>query len=172
MKRLHDFKIGDKVKPKNIRELMTAHRGSFKGDVTFDMKNIAHKTPQFTISKFDDYCPDTNCYFKEDSGEFTWDLRWFELVKEEKSKVTDIEVITKGNQTKVIIGDKVGIAKCDSSVDSFDSKKGILIATARALKIDKKKVDKIIDVLFDDLEQFTIKDIPSEELIEELYKRL
>lgn len=43
---------------------------------------------------------------------------------------------------------KEGKSKCNTKIDKFDYKKGILISTARLLDFDKNIVDKIINILF------------------------
>ncbi len=214
------------------------------------MMAFLKRNPILTIEAFEyEYYEKTNCYFENDKGEFTWDLRWFELANEEKdikkeedvimkkenktikigdkvkvtglypidiqhgfkpdeelivyqissglkrvwfygkryalnlnqvelirkktkkSTIDDVQIVEKGNMTKVIIEDKVEIAKCDTSIDKFDKKIGILIATARALKFDKTIVDGIIDVLFNNLE-INWKYVSSKALFEEILRRI
>ena len=58
---------------------------------------------------------------------------------------TTVKIKNKGKNN---IYDKFGTAQWNEKVDKYDSKIGVLIATARALGFDEKTVKGIIEVLF------------------------
>lgn len=154
---INKFKIGDKVK---VVRVNTIDKKYFLNEIlTIDFINEKIGLAFFEEKK---------CWF----GLFLNQIEKLEQKKIKKSKVNDIQIITKGTMTKVIIDDKVGVAKCDNSIDIFDSKIGVLIATARALGFKKDEVDGIIEVIFNDVKKLTAKDLSNEELFEEIKRRL
>ena len=60
----------------------------------------------------------------------------------------------KGNTISATYNNNICKATCNTEIDTFDEKKGKLIATARVLGFDKETINKIIDVLFDEYYEF------------------
>lgn len=85
--------------------------------------------------------------------------------------VGNIHYKIKNNETFVTVNKNTGKAK-KNPIDSNDNNIGILIATARALKIDENKIQGIIDTLFETKKEKTIKDFSNNELLDELRIRL
>lgn len=98
----------------------------------------------------------------------------FELLEKAKPRkeIKDVNIIIKGDETIAVIDDKSGKARRNKS-DEADDRIGIIIATMRALRFDKKEVEGVIDVLFDDLPKTKeLKDYSSKELMRELNRRI
>lgn len=93
----------------------------------------------------------------------------YELLSTRKSYL-DIDVIIRGDVTKVVIGNKIGTSRCKSEEDNFNEAYGIMLAVARAYGLDEKKINNIVDALYDDVKN--IEEFSTKELIEELNKRL
>ena len=71
--------------------------------------------------------------------------------KEEKKTTSSKSVIKyriKDNTIYATDGKNTGKATCNTKLDTFDEKKGKLIATMRALGFDKKTEERVIDALF------------------------
>ena len=71
--------------------------------------------------------------------------------KEEKKTTSSKSVIKyriKDNTVYATDGKNTGKAICNTNLDTFDEKKGKLIATMRALGFDKKTEERVIDALF------------------------
>ncbi len=155
MKKLHKFKIGDKVKATGLYPIDIQH--GFKPDEELIVYQISSGLKWVWF------------YGKK----YALRLNQVELLrnKTKKSTIDDVQIVEKGNITKVIIEDKVGIAKCNTSFDKFDKKIGILIATARALKFDKEIVDNIINILYDEKE-LPLEDVSTIDLLNEISNRL
>ena len=71
--------------------------------------------------------------------------------KEEKKTTSSKSVIKyriKDNTIYATDGKNTGKAICNTKLDTFDEKKGKLIATMRALGFDKKTEERVIDALF------------------------
>ena len=93
----------------------------------------------------------------------------YELLSPRK-KHFDIDVVMKGDITKVIVeDDKVGISRCNTE-DKFNEAYGVILAIARAYKFDKEKMEAIVDALYGDVKK--LEDYDSVELINELRKRV
>ena len=71
--------------------------------------------------------------------------------KKEKKTTSSKSVIKyriKDNTVYATDGKNTGKATCNTKLDTFDEKKGKLIATMRALGFDKKTEERVIDALF------------------------
>ena len=71
--------------------------------------------------------------------------------KKEKKTTSSKSVIKyriKDNTIYATDGKNTGKATCNTKLDTFDEKKGKLIATMRALGFDKKTEERVIDALF------------------------
>lgn len=86
-------------------------------------------------------------------------------------KHIEIDVLIKGGKTKVVIGDKVGLAKHNEKVDDYNEAYGILLAVARALKLEEEKVQLIVDALYGDFKK-SVNDFTLEEILESLRERI
>lgn len=109
---------------------------------------------------------------KEDGGFFSWDKKWFEVVdRKEKVKpiIDEIKLEYQGRSTKATFNGKTGRAY-RSEEDVEDRKVGVLIATMKALGFDEKMVEKVVDVIFDDVKE--LEDYTLEELLKEVASRL
>lgn len=85
-------------------------------------------------------------------------------------KHIEMDVLIKNNVTKIVAGDKVGVARCNYSEDRFNEAYGVILAVARAYKLDDEKFQAIVDALYDDIKK--IEDYNTLELIEELKARV
>ena len=93
----------------------------------------------------------------------------YEVLSEKKLNI-DADILIKGSKTKVVIGDKVGEARCNLIEDKFNEAYGIILAVARAYKLDNEKFQGIVDALYDDVKR--IEEYDTLELIDELRARV
>lgn len=96
----------------------------------------------------------------------------FELVDYNKTKATfkELQVIVKGDETKVVNGHNIGIAT-KSQVDENNEMFGVLIATMRSYNASDELIQSVIDALFKDSSNMLSK-IGTLDLINELKKRV
>lgn len=94
----------------------------------------------------------------------------YEVLSETKRKKhIEIDVIIKEDITKVIIDDKIGMAKRKKE-DKFNEAYGIILAVASAYKLSAKTREALVDALYDDIK--TLKEYDSLELLDELKNRV
>ena len=161
-----EMKQGDKIRlvvPEG--EKFEVDTEGFKYGLVDEMIDIVNDNNGIlTVSKvFSDMV-----FVKEDQCFFNWDKRWFEVV-ENKVVTDEIKLEFKGKSTKASFNGKTGRA-VRSVEDKEDRKVGVLIATMRAVGFDEDMVNKVVDVLFDDVKG--LKDYTLEELLKEVANRL
>lgn len=93
----------------------------------------------------------------------------YEVLESNRKQFFDIDVIIKGDATKVLIGDKVGSSICKED-DDFNEAYGIILAVARAYKLSEEKRKALVDALYDGVK--TLEDYDSLEIINELKSRV
>lgn len=162
------FKMGDKVRLiPGRRKYFKKGNDSFKCGIVKDMENILELYDVFTVAEI---YSDNTMEFVEDERKWYWDCSWFEKVEEEYKPIFDeIKLSYCEGATVATHNGKIGMA-FRSRHDKEDRKVGILIATMRALGFKKKTVDKVIDILFDDIKE--LKDYSTEELLKEIIDRV
>lgn len=94
----------------------------------------------------------------------------YEILKRANNKkYIELDVLIDDKKTKVITKDSVGVARCKQG-DRFIEAYGIIIAIANAYNISKEKRAALVDALYNDVK--SLKDYSSEELLNELKKRI
>lgn len=162
------FKAGDKVRliPKKRKDFKSGN-DCFRCGIVDEMVGIVELHDTFTVAEI---YSDNTMEFVEDKRKGYWDCSWFEKVEEEYKPIFDeIKLSYCEGATVATHNGKIGMA-FRSRHDKEDRKIGILIATMRALGFKKKTVDKVIDILFDDVKE--IKDYSTEELLKEIIDRV
>lgn len=91
------------------------------------------------------------------------------LHRQPKKKHIEIDVIIKDKMTKVVIDNKVGVAKCKEE-DSFNEAYGLILAIAGAYGLSREKREALVDALYDDIK--TLEEYDSLEILEELKNRI
>ena len=162
------FKVGDKVRLiPGRRRYFKEDSDGFKCGMVKKMEDIVELHDTFTVAEI---YSDNTMEFVEDKRKWYWDCSWFEKVEEEYKPIFDeIKLSYCEGATVATHNGKIGMA-FRSRHDKEDRKVGILIATMRALGFKKKTVDKVIDILFDDVKE--IKDYSTEELLKEIIDRV
>lgn len=162
------FKVGDKVRlmPEKRKEFKSGN-DRFRCGIVNGMINIVELHDTFTVAEI---YSDNTMEFVEDERKWYWDCSWFEKVKIKPNVIfNEIKLSFLGNRTAARINGCKGVSY-RNKYDKEDRKVGILIATMRALGFKKKTVDKVINMLFDDVKE--IKDYSTEELLKEIIDRV
>ena len=161
------FKVGDKVRLiPGRRKYFKEDSDGFKCGMVKKMEDIVELHDTFTVAEI---YSDNTMEFVEDKRKWYWDCSWFEKVEEYKPIFDEIEISCCGKATIAMYNDRVGKSYRGKD-DKEDRKVGILIATMRALGFKKKTVDRVVDVLFDDIKE--LKDYTTEELLKEISNRI
>lgn len=156
------FKVGDKVRLKKDCKQSFVIKNNNSG-----IKDLLKEYENFTISYVD---PLYNIIGLKETGVWLWGDYWFEKAEEKPKPVfDDIKLSYCEGATVATHNGKIGMA-FRSRHDKEDRKIGILIATMRALGFKKKTVDRVVDVLFDDIKE--LKDYTTEELLKEISNRI
>lgn len=93
----------------------------------------------------------------------------YELI-EDRRKHYEVDVVIKGDTTKVIVNnEKVGISKCKEE-DTFIEAFGVILAIANAYNLSKEKREALVDALYGDNKK--LEDYDSVELLDELKSRV
>lgn len=161
----NNFKIGDKIK------IINATCGAFGAD-----NCIGIVTKKESTNGLGDWQKGFNVEIIKSDAPSKIGSIWrvgingeYELIKHKRS-VKEIIIMEKGNETISVIEDKVGRARRNPE-DNYDESMGILVATMRALKIDEKRVDDIVEIMLGKTFK-EIGDFSTKELYEELGKRI
>jgi hypothetical protein len=80
----------------------------------------------------------------------------------------ELDVLINNGTTKVVLNDKVGVAR-KKDEDSCDYRLGIILATMRALEVDEEVIQKTIDAWFN---ENPLKDFTTRELLNEISERI
>lgn len=93
----------------------------------------------------------------------------FQIIERNNRRYFEIDIVIKEGTTKAIVGNNVGCSVCNTDKEEFIEGYGVLLAVARAYKIDEDKISKIIDILYSDYKD--ISGYTFSELVDELRKR-
>ncbi len=176
----HNFKVGDVVKvvPPPGREF-TPYDRSFRGGIVWNMVKMVEQNNKFVLASVSE---NTVTF---ENNVFCWDIEWIQpyykvknnpkndVKVRNKKVIKTVDFIMDGKTTMAVYENKVGTAT-RNPIDENDEKVGMIISLLRVLNISPKKINQVIDILFDDVkpQEIDISKIPSEELIIELHKRI
>ena len=169
----------------------------FISGVTSEMRDIMREKKYIIIKNLRESASFERVPLCDSEGHWTWDLRWFELdeirentvtrkldglIKEmkdlkalEELKISSVkstrnplEMKIDFETIKVNYRGNTGVANCNRDVDIYREDYGTMIATARACGLPKRKVEGIIDVLYEDTK---LSKYSTTELLNELQSR-
>ena len=166
---------GNKLKVGDIVKVIDATRGAYGANdrvgVVVDRGNINEEK----ISGLQPFKGDLIIKLNNPAG-FKRNIYWrvgfsgeYEILTSNRKQHFDIDVVVKGYETKVVIGDKVGTSRCKEE-DDFNEAYGIILAVAGAYKLSKEKREALVDALYDGVK--TLEDYDSLEIINELKSRV
>lgn len=151
-------KVGDKVQIRKDLENGRYGNDAVSGSMTNYRGKITTITHIVHVGSYDEYKVEI------DGSYYCWTDEMFEDTINVKPKNTRIRLSFNGTATIAKIGDKQGIALCNTD-DKFNESEGIRIAVCRALGLDPFKVEE-------PEKEKTIAEYSLEELVKELATRI
>ena len=141
----------------------------FRGALVSDMVRFLKSKKQFKVKNVN------GIYLHLEDGEgYSYDKTWFRKVNEKPRKeITNVQFIKNKEKTIAIIDDEIIGKTVKNPKDENIEELSMILSLARALKVDKKIQNKIIDAFFkEENEQEIIENISSEKIMKEICKRL